>query len=1142
MTSLVAKNNIATTVKNPFIGLKAFSQEDKSFFFGRDKEVKEVLRKLKSTRLLAVVGPAGSGKASMIKAGILPELESGYEGQGGTKWGIAMFTPGRNPIGNLANALAKRNVLTPDIKAEPNSNKIEEVLRRSSMGLVNCIKERSEVLKGKNIILIINQFEELFSLMDDNAKRNEARDFVKLLLRAIKEKERPIYVLISIESDMMSEITQFRGLPEVINQGQYLMPRMSKQDVREVIMRPLRKVGLPMNDKLRGTILDDVEYTDDQLPVLQHALMRTVERWEVAKVIANQNNEELESIEREHYGSIGDYSAVTIKAFEEKWQTYEKDISFQGDSDIYELKERLLKLHKDRDDVERYVAELIDAYKFQQEREYYVSLKPMEKALGVHAEEVYAEIPINQKRTCELIFKAITDGEKGIQNVKTRPVEISTLAAIAEVDPDEVKEIIRVFIKDGRNFIQANQRDLRGSTTITLTHGSLVRKWNRLKTWVEEETESAKTYVRLANDAAIHSTTPEKQGLWRDNQLSFGEAWFNQNSPNETWAMRYHAGYGAAILFLEKSIAKRDAELAKAKAAEEEDKRRRRMILYIVSSAAIACLCLATWAYFESEKAAKSAVVALQKEELANLSAKEAKMEKLNASRSAREAAAQAKIALQKEEEAKKASETAAIKAEEARVAANKAKIAAIEAEKQKEEAVRQGKIADKEKAIAKKKAEEAAIAEAAAKEAEALAQKLKLQSLAEAIAIKSKRIENKPEIQGQIAKKAVEIFQKSDGENPIAENEIFNPAIYEGVYFGIKAIKRSNGERTFNEFIANDKHRGTIYAIVKGDDAFYTAGSDGKILKWDVTASKAVDKPQVLVSAVGKRSETILAMAVSGNTLVTGGKDRKLAIYTLGGSSTPVEVDVHNSRFIWNVAFAGTRKDKIVSTGQDRKVYLTDLTVARNGGKSTLLFSSPTNIKVLDVHINGRNVVLGATNGRISVIDINSPNKEVRSKVINANISAIKYSPNGSYIVAADVNGKVYIYDNELRQIGDYEAHNLAVTDIEFNGNRGFVTTSRDKTAKYWMMQKLTEREKSYEPFIFNDHSDWCTAANFSGRQAVVGCKDGSLKFWALDVGTLSKELCGLLEDKKIKRKDWDKYIGEDAALEKTVGTSTCQ
>jgi pSer/pThr/pTyr-binding forkhead associated (FHA) protein len=566
------------------------------------------------------------------------------------------------------------------------------------------------------------------------------------------------------------------------------------------------------------------------------------------------------------------------------------------------------------------------------------------------------------------------------------------------------------------------------------------------------------------------------------------------------------------------------------------------MILYIVSSAAIACLCLATWAYFESEKAAKSAVVALQKEELANLSALEAETEKRNASRSAREAAVQAKIALQKEEEAKKASETAAIKAEEARVAANKAKIAAIEAEKQKEEAVRQGKIAEKEKAIAKTKAEEAAIAEAAALKAEALAQKLKLQSLAEAIAIKSKRIENKPETQGQIAKKAVEIFQKSDGKNPIAENEIFNPAIYEGVYFGIKAIKKSNGEKTFNEFIANDKHRGTIYAIVKGDDAFYTAGSDGKILKWDVTASKAVDKPQVLVSAVGKRSETILAMAVAGNTLVTGGKDRKLAIYTLGGSSTPIEVDVHNSRFIWNVAFAGTRKDKIVSTGQDRKVYLTDLTVARNGGKSTLLFSSPTNIKVLDVHINGRNVVLGATNGRISVIDINSPNKEVRSKVINANISAIKYSPNGSYIVAADVNGKVYIYDNELRQIGDYEAHNLAVTDIEFNGNRGFVTTSRDKTAKYWMMQKLTEGEKNYEPFILNDHSDWCTAANFSGKQAVVGCKDGSLKFWALDVGTLSKELCGLLKDKKIKRKDWDKYIGEDAALEKTVGTSTCQ
>ena len=1140
MTSSVTTNQTAAALTNPFIGLKPFSKEERAYFFGRDKEVKEVLRKYKSTRLLAIVGPAGSGKASMIKAGILPELENGYEGQAGTKWGIAMFSPGRNPIGNMANALAKRNVLTPDIKAEPNSNKIEEALRRSSMGLVNCIKERSKTLKGKNIVLVINQFEELFSLMTDDTMKNEARDFIKLLLRGIKDKEQPIYVLLSIQSDMMSEVTQFRGLPEVINQGQYLMPRMTKQDIREVILRPLRKVGLPMNESLRGTILDEVEQTDDQLPVLQHALMRIVEKWEIAKEVANQNNEDLDAIEREHYGSIGDYSEDLISEFEEKLELYRDDLASQEGLSAYELEQHLLQEHRKREDVENYVSRAINVYKFQQEREFYNGLKPMEKAMGVHAEEVFAEVPFEHQRVCEWIFKAITDGSKGIESAQTRPVEISTLAAIAEVDTDIVKDIIRIFIKDGRNFVQANQRDLRGSTTITLTHGCLVRKWNRLRTWVEEETESAKTYIRLASDAAIHETMPEKQGLWRDNQLNFGETWFNETKPNAMWAMRYHPGYAVAISFLEKSIAKRDAELAKAEEAEAEEKRRRRMILYIVSSAAIICLCLATWAYFESQKAAKSAVIALQKEELANLSALEAEAEKRKASRSAREAALQAEIAKIASEKAAEEARKAKIALAKARVEEQKAIAAGKRAQEESLKAKEAERLALEKEQLAKEAAEAAAIAAEEARAQKAIAQKLKLQSLAEAIAIKSKRIENKPEVQGQIAKKAVEIFQKSDGENPISESEIFNPAIYEGVYYGIKAIKESKGERAFNEVVANDKHRGTIHAIAKGDKGFYTTGSDGKILQWDVIKSNSVNKPKVLVSTVGKRPETVLTMAVSGKTLVTGGKDRRLAIFTLGSSNAPIVVNAHNNRYVWQVAFAGIKKDKIVSSGQDRKVYLTDVTVAKNGGKSTLLLNSANDIKALDVHVNGRNVVLGATNGRLSIMDISVPNKESAFKVIDAEINAVKYSPNGRYIIVGDAVGKVHVFSIDLTLVGVFESHNLGITDIEFNGNSGFVTTSPDRTAKYWTLSKL--QEKNYEPFTFNDHSDWCTAANFTGSQAVIGCKDGSLKFWALDIGTLSNELCGLLDKKRIQVKDWNRYIGEDAELEAAVGRATCR
>lgn len=302
---------------NPFPGLRAFEEEEDILFFGREKQIDELLRKLRLSRFLAIIGSSGSGKSSLVKSGLLPSLHSGLMSGVGSQWRVALFRPGSDPIGQLSQALSKNGVLRDNQSAEEletNTTINEVTLRRSNLGLIEAYRQ-SGLDKRNNLLVLVDQFEELFrfSKYEKDAKegKRDSIAFINLLLQASEQKEYPIYVVFTMRSDFLGDCTEFRGLPEAINEGQYLVPRMSREERREAITGPIAVGGGTITPALLNRLLNDVGDNPDQLPILQHALMRTWDTW--------KKKDDSEPIDIDDYESIGTIAEALSQHAEEAY-------------------------------------------------------------------------------------------------------------------------------------------------------------------------------------------------------------------------------------------------------------------------------------------------------------------------------------------------------------------------------------------------------------------------------------------------------------------------------------------------------------------------------------------------------------------------------------------------------------------------------------------------------------------------------------------------------------------------------------------------------------------------------------------------------------------------------------------------------
>lgn len=645
---------------NPFPGLRPFESSETHLFFGRDGQSEELLRRLKRTRFLAVVGTSGSGKSSLVRAGLLPALQGGLMASAGSDWRIAILRPGGDPIGNLARALASPAVLgSHDDKGDDmQAVMAETTLRRSSLGVVELVSRARTKLDDtgqpqfpdyENLLVVVDQFEELFrlkQLIEEENSKEDAAAFVKLLLEAVGDKdEKKIYVVLTMRSDFLGDCSQFFELPEAINNGQYLIPRMTRDERREAISGPVAVGQGAISEPLVNQLLNDVGDNPDQLPIMQHALMRTWDHW-----LTHRNGNPID---------IPDYLAIG----------------------------------------------------------------GMAEALSRHADEAYAELDDSQKVIAEKLFKGLT--EKGTDNREIRrPMEVGEICELTGADEAAVIAVIEVFRREGRSFLMPPPTDaltgaavhLNRESLIDISHESLIRNWERLKTWVEEESRSARIYRRLAETAVLHKEGGA--GLWRDPDLGVALTWREQSNPNPVWAKRYHPEFPLAMSFLDASVAARDAQLVAEEARRRKEIKRTRLTALIFAVAFIFSLAMGVYAYSQKNEAqrqganalkAKDAAVAAltdarEQRTKAETQARIAKEESENASKEKKNAERQEKIALAKSKEATEQKQVA-VRLNDSVKTANKSlekQIAAVKAERTRADVLRDQAVQQKNLAVAR--------------------------------------------------------------------------------------------------------------------------------------------------------------------------------------------------------------------------------------------------------------------------------------------------------------------------------------------------------------------------------------------------------------------------------------------------------
>lgn len=251
----------------PYLGLEPFQESDAARFYGREELVQALLQRLQMSRFLVVAGPSGSGKSSLVRAGLLPTLRRGGL-PGSQVWLYAALRPGRRPLQSLGRALA---ALGGRLDAE----ELLEQAAQSGAGDPSLLHRLLEAALGgdpdRRALLFIDQFEELFSQTGE-AQEAERRYFLEALTYPAAQAESRAVVVVTLRSDFIAACAPYPRLNDLLNQGFLQVGALSPAGLVQAIARPALDAGLQLDPALVERIVQEMGSQPGALPLMQFAL------------------------------------------------------------------------------------------------------------------------------------------------------------------------------------------------------------------------------------------------------------------------------------------------------------------------------------------------------------------------------------------------------------------------------------------------------------------------------------------------------------------------------------------------------------------------------------------------------------------------------------------------------------------------------------------------------------------------------------------------------------------------------------------------------------------------------------------------------------------------------------------------------
>jgi WD40 repeat protein len=469
----------------PYPGLRAFFTEEREWYFGREAHINDMLVRLETDRVLALVGSSGSGKSSLVYAGLIPAL---HEGQlAGSRrdangralpWRIVSFKPGNDPLRSLSEAILRAVPASGDPHL---AGFVPAALRGGEGGLIEAL-DVADLLNERNEVLIYaDQFEELFRCDEKSSRamQEDALRFTQLLVAAAKQEGVPLYLLLSMRSEFIGHCERFPGLPELVGRNQFLTPRLSRRELEISLRSPAQASGWKIAPDALAAILNDCGSSPDQLPLAQHILRRM---WHWAE------EHDRRELTFDDYRDCGRISGALTQ---------------HGEEILCQL------LHV----TAPALRVLIEAQ------------SGANAGLGTRPLPVLLEV-------ARILFMALCDQREEGPLVRRQSAR-KEIAAIAGATPDQIAKVIAAFGGDDPGFLREEDG------VLEVRHEVVLRQWPLIAQWRKREAESVEWLHDLDRAARAREACPKKIPLWQSGDLRGAGHWMRAERPGPAWAARH---------------------------------------------------------------------------------------------------------------------------------------------------------------------------------------------------------------------------------------------------------------------------------------------------------------------------------------------------------------------------------------------------------------------------------------------------------------------------------------------------------------------------------------------------------------------------------------------------------------------------